>query len=77
MTKEQILASQEPISLKRYTAAFAPYTITILRVLVGFTFLMHGLPKIPGLGAFTAYLPEAASATARSVFLPVPGRAPP
>src|SRR6266487_2564141 len=57
MTEEQIVASQEPISLKRYTAAFAPYTLTILRVLVGFTFLMHGLPKIPGLGAFTAYLP--------------------
>ena len=57
MTEEQIGASQEPISLKRYTAAFAPYTLTILRFLVGFTFLMHGLPKIPGLGAFSAYLP--------------------
>jgi putative oxidoreductase len=56
MIKEQMAAPRESVGLKRYTDAFAPYTLTILRDLVGFTFLMNGLPKLANFGGFTGFL---------------------
>jgi putative oxidoreductase len=57
MIKEQTLSKHATISLARYTAAFAPYTLTVLRIFVGITFLLHGLPKLMGMafivGLFT------------------------
>jgi putative oxidoreductase len=59
MIKGQSLPQQEAVQavgLARYTSAFAPYALTILRVLVGITFLLHGLPKLSGLGGFTGFV---------------------
>ena len=65
MIKGQTVSTREAIGLKRYTDAFAPYALTILRVLVGITFLLHGLPKIQGLAGFTGFV--------ASLGLPLPG----
>ena len=51
--------------LRGQSAAFAPYTITLLRVLVGITFLLHGLPKIGNLAGFGGFL--------GSLGVPLPG----
>jgi putative oxidoreductase len=68
MIKGQSLPQQETIrtvGLARYTTAFAPYTLTILRILVGITFLLHGLPKLSGLEGFTGFV--------ASLGFPLPG----
>jgi putative oxidoreductase len=65
MFKQQTVATRESVGLKRYTDAFAPYALTIMRVLVGITFLLHGLPKIRNLAGFTGFV--------TSLGLPLPG----
>ena len=65
MLKGQTVATRGSLGLKRYTDAFAPYSLTILRVLVGLTFLLMGLPKLGNLGGFTGFV--------TSIGFPVPG----
>jgi uncharacterized membrane protein YphA (DoxX/SURF4 family) len=68
MIKGQSLSQQETVQtggLARYTTAFAPYALTILRALVGITFLLHGLPKLSGLEGFTGFV--------GSLGIPLPG----
>jgi putative oxidoreductase len=56
MIKGQTVSTQETLGLKRYTDAIAPYALTIMRVLVGITFLLMGLPKLGNPGGFTGFL---------------------
>ena len=56
---------QATAGLRRYTDAIAPYSIPLLRILVGITFLLTGLPKIAGLAGFTGFV--------ASLGLPLPG----
>jgi putative oxidoreductase len=56
MIKGQTVSTSESAGLKRYTDALAPYTLTILRILVGITFLLMGLPKLANLGGFTGFV---------------------
>ena len=56
---------QETAGLRRYTDAIAPYAIPVLRILVGITFFLTGLPKLTGLTGFTAFV--------ASLGLPLPG----
>ena len=65
MIKGQTVSTRETLGLKRYTDAFAPYALTIMRVLVGITFLLTGLPKLGNPGGFTGFL--------TSLGLPLPG----
>jgi putative oxidoreductase len=65
MVNESTTLRRETIGLKRYTDALAPYAHTILRVLVGIIFLLHGLPKLQGLAGFTGFL--------TSLGVPAPG----
>jgi putative oxidoreductase len=58
-------SARETVGLKQYTDTFAPYTVTFLRILVGITFLLHGLPKLTNLVGFTGFL--------TSLGIPVPG----
>jgi putative oxidoreductase len=62
-------SAREASGLKRYTDALAPYTLTLLRVLVGITFFLHGLPKLSNLDGFTGFL--------TSLGVPLPGVAAP
>jgi putative oxidoreductase len=65
MIKGQTVSTSESAGLRRYTDALAPYTLTILRVLVGLTFLLMGLPKLGNLTGFTGFV--------TSLGIPVPG----
>jgi putative oxidoreductase len=65
MVHESTTLRRETVGLKRYTDALAPYAHTFLRVLVGITFLLHGLPKLQGLAGFTGFL--------TSLGVPAPG----
>jgi putative oxidoreductase len=65
MVNESTTLRRETVGLKRYTDALAPYAHTFLRVLVGITFLLHGLPKLQGLAGFTGFL--------TSLGVPAPG----
>ena len=65
MIKGQTVSTRETLGLKRYTDAFAPYALTIMRVLVGITFLLMGLPKLGNPGGFTGFL--------ASLSVPLPG----
>jgi putative oxidoreductase len=65
MVNESTTIRRETVGLRRYTDALAPYTHTFLRVLVGITFLLHGLPKLQGLAGFTGFL--------TSLGVPAPG----
>jgi putative oxidoreductase len=65
MIKGQTVSTSDSAGLKRYTDALAPYTLTILRVLVGVTFLLTGLPKLGNLAGFTGFV--------ASLGFPVPG----
>jgi uncharacterized membrane protein YphA (DoxX/SURF4 family) len=56
MIKGQTVSTRETVGLKRYTDAFAPYALTILRVLVGITFLLNGLPKLGNLAGCTGFV---------------------
>ena len=56
---------QETAGLRRYTDAIAPYAIPVLRILVGITFFLTGLPKLTGLTGFTLFV--------ASLGLPLPG----
>jgi putative oxidoreductase len=62
-------STREVPGLRRYTDALAPYAVTILRVLVGITFFLHGLPKLSNLAGFTGFL--------TSLGVPLPGVAGP
>lgn len=42
--------------LKKYTQSLEPYVPTVLRVLVGLTFLLHGLPKWQNIAGFSGFL---------------------
>lgn len=42
--------------MSRYAAVVAPYTLTILRVIVGLTFLLTGLPKWSDLAGFSGFV---------------------
>jgi putative oxidoreductase len=65
MVHESTTLRRETVGLRRYTDALAPYAHTFLRVLVGITFLLHGLPKLQGLAGFTGFL--------TSLGVPAPG----
>ena len=65
MLNESTAVRRDAIGLKRYTDALAPYAHTFLRVLVGITFLLHGLPKLQGLAGFTGFV--------ASLGFPLPG----
>ena len=56
MIKGQTVSAGDTVGLKRYTDALAPYALTIMRVLVGITFLLMGLPKLGNPGGFTGFL---------------------
>lgn len=51
--------------LKRYTESLTPYVPTILRILVGLIFFLHGLPKWQNLDGFAGFL--------SSLGVPLPG----
>ena len=42
--------------IKKYMEPLAPYVPTVLRILVGLIFLLHGLPKWQGLDGFAGFL---------------------
>ncbi len=42
--------------LKKYTEPLTPFVPTILRILIGVTFLLHGLPKWQNLDGFAGFL---------------------
>jgi putative oxidoreductase len=42
--------------IKKYLEPLAPYVPTVLRILVGLIFLLHGLPKWQGLDGFAGFL---------------------
>ena len=65
MIKGQMVSARDTVGLKRYTDAFAPYALAIMRVLVGITFLLTGLPKLGNPGGFTGFL--------TSLGIPLPG----
>ena len=65
MLKGQTVVARGSLGLKRYTDAFAPYSLTILRVLVGLTYLLMGLPKLGNLGGFTGFV--------ANIGFPIPG----
>jgi putative oxidoreductase len=65
MINESTVLRRDAAGLSRYTDAFAPYAVTILRVLVGITFLLNGLPKIQGFTGFTRFV--------SSLGFPMPG----
>jgi|RhiMetdeSRZDD1v2_1073273.scaffolds.fasta_scaffold97147_2 putative oxidoreductase len=65
MIKGQTVSAGDTVGLKRYTDAFAPYALAIMRVLVGITFLLTGLPKLANPGGFTGFL--------TSLGIPLPG----
>jgi putative oxidoreductase len=56
MVNDSTTFSREAVGLRRYSAALAPYTLTVLRVLVGLTFLLMGLPKVQGFAGFTGFV---------------------
>jgi putative oxidoreductase len=51
--------------IKKYLEPLAPYVPTVLRILVGLIFLLHGLPKWQGLDGFAGFL--------GSLGVPLPG----
>ena len=65
MLNESTAMRREAIGLKRYTEALAPYAHTFLRILVGLTFLLHGLPRVGNIGGFAGFL--------TSLGVPAPG----
>lgn len=65
MASESTVLRREAVGLRRYTDALAPYAVTILRILVGVIFLLHGIPKLGGIGGFTGFL--------TSLGVPAPG----
>ena len=42
--------------LKKYTNFLEPYVPTVIRILVGITFLLHGLPKWQSIAGFSGFL---------------------
>ena len=65
MINDSTALRRETVGLRRYTDALAPYAHTFLRVLVGITFLLHGLPKLQGMAGFAGFL--------TSLGVPAPG----
>ena len=56
MLNQSTVLRRETAGLRRYTDALAPYAVTILRVLVGITFLLTGLPKAQNFAGFTGFV---------------------
>jgi putative oxidoreductase len=60
-----LTSPRETAGLRRYTDALAPYAIPLLRILVGITFFLTGLPKFGNLAGFTGFV--------ASLGIPLPG----
>jgi putative oxidoreductase len=56
MINESTALRRETVGLRRYTDALAPYAVTVLRILVGLTFLLMGLPKAQNFAGFTGFV---------------------
>jgi putative oxidoreductase len=56
MAREMAVPARETVGMNRYAEMVAPYTLTILRVIVGLTFLLTGLPKWSNLGGFSGFI---------------------
>ena len=56
MAREFAVPARETVGVSRYAAAVAPYTLTILRIIVGLTFLLTGLPKWSNLAGFSGFV---------------------
>jgi uncharacterized membrane protein YphA (DoxX/SURF4 family) len=65
MINQSTVLSRGTVGLKRYTDALAPYAVTVLRLLVGLTFLLTGLPKTQNFTGFTGFV--------ASLGFPMPG----
>jgi putative oxidoreductase len=65
MVHESTTLRRETVGLRRYTDALAPYAVTILRILVGVIFLLHGYPRLANIGGFAGFL--------TSLGVPAPG----
>jgi len=56
MINESTTLRRETVGLRRYADALAPYAVTVLRILVGITFLLTGLPKAQNFAGFTGFV---------------------
>ncbi len=56
MARELAVPARKTVGLSRYAEMVAPYTLTILRVIVGLTFLLMGLPKFSNLAGFSGFV---------------------
>jgi putative oxidoreductase len=65
MIKANTAPARESAGLRRYTDTLAPYALALLRILVGITFLLHGLPKFQNLAGFSGFV--------GSLGIPLPG----
>ena len=56
MVNNSTVLRRESAGLRRYTNALAPYAVTVMRILVGLTFLLTGLPKLQNFAGFTGFV---------------------
>ena len=56
MVNQSTVLRRDAAGLRRYTDALAPYAVTVLRVLVGITFLLTGLSKTQNFAGFMGFV---------------------
>ena len=56
MVNQSTVLRRDTAGLRRYTDMLAPYAVTVLRILVGITFLLTGLPKAQNFAGFTGFV---------------------
>ncbi|MBC8078453.1 MAG: DoxX family protein [Chloroflexales bacterium] len=71
MARGNAMTARPALGISRIAATLAPYSITVLRVLLGLTFVLHGLPKFSNLAGFSGFVGSLGMPAPLAVLIPV------
>jgi putative oxidoreductase len=71
MARNNAMAARPALGIARIATTLAPYSLTVLRVLLGITFVLHGLPKFSNLEGFSGFFASLGGPASLAVLVPL------
>jgi putative oxidoreductase len=71
MARNNTMAARPAFGIDRIAATLAPYSLTVLRALIGITFVLHGLPKFSNLQGFSGFFASVGGPASLAVLVPL------
>lgn len=71
MARNNAMAARPTLGIARIATTLAPYSLVALRVLIGLTFVLHGLPKFGNLAGFSGFFASLGGPAPLAVLVPI------